>query len=125
MTITVLPPVQDIALTLNPITGAAKPTSFIDSFVTMADDFGAWLSHPTNIDNFVAFSDNAGAVAVTTPQAPVEVGQAASDAVDAAGNAITSAVSSATQDAANKVGTLALWGAIGVLGFMVLKRATQ
>ena len=83
------------------------PTSFLQSFANMADDFGSWLSNPT-MNNFVSFSDNSAASAVTLPNAPAEIGGAVSDAV-----------SGAVQDTVSKMIPYAIGGTLLIV---LLKR---
>lgn len=91
---------------------------FSDNFVAMADDFGRWLSAPLQVEPFVSFADDAAAVAVTSPQAPGEVGHAAGQAVDAAGNF----VNDATKAAGDAAMVAAAWGAVALVGFLLFQR---
>jgi len=70
-------------MTFDPATGlnTGPGASFGDNFVSMADDLGYWLSKPLDLSRFVSFADNTGAAAVTSPNAPAEIGSAVSSAV--------------------------------------------
>lgn len=76
---------------------------FIDSFVSMSDSFGKYLTAPLDVNQFVNFSDNAASVAVNVPSAPQEVAAATGQAISDAGSAIGNAVTGAASNAANTV----------------------
>jgi hypothetical protein len=104
-------------------------SSFGDNFANMADNFGKFFQDvlsgkPSAAgSDFVDFSDAGGASAVTAPQAPGEVADAAGQAVDAAGQAITGVFQTAASNAESGIQTILLYGVGALVIYTVVKKA--
>jgi hypothetical protein len=98
---------------------AADPANgFANSFAAFADDFGSWLADPFGAGNFVAFSDDAAASAVTAPQAPAAF---ADGVVNVTGEAVQGVQGLFANAARSSWSTVAPYVLVGGLVWLVIE----